>query len=79
MDDNEAFFGIGEDFFRLESSAALAGAVTGVNVHVERPEAVGTMVSRGISERCDLAAAMGADEAVVVFGKSFCFHNVPLS
>ena len=42
-------------------------AVSGHNIHMERPEAKGAMVARGIAERLDLAAAVGTDKARIIF------------
>ena len=65
--------GLGADGFHL--TAAGIGSVAGVNVHVERPEAKGAMVAGGKAQGEDFLAAMGTEEAVIVFGKSFLFHK----
>ena len=61
---------------RTENTAAVVGSVTGVDIHVQRAEAEGAVVARGVAERKDLLAAALADEAVVVFGESLVFHIV---
>ena len=74
VDDDEPPAGVRLGADRLHQPAAGVGAVAGVDVHVERPEAERAMVARGVAERGDLAAAMRADETAVVFGKPFLFH-----
>lgn len=74
MHDNESLFRVGLSLYRLKPAAAFARAVAGVFVHVQRPKAMRTMVSRRISERLYLAPAMRADKAVIIFPKSLFFH-----
>ncbi len=62
------------DLDRLKLSAALAGSVAGIFVHVKRPKAKRAMVSRRIAERFDLPAAVSADKSVIIFPKSLFFH-----
>ena len=78
VQDHVAFFGVRLNADRLHLTLAGVGAVSGIDIHVERPEAEGTMVSGGISQRLNLPSAMGADKAVVVFGKAFLFHVILL-
>ena len=52
---------------RLHLPAAGAGAVAGVFVHMERPEAERAVIARGVAERLDLPAAMRAHKAGIVF------------
>ena len=68
---NVALFGVGLGADGLQQAAAFIGAVAGVDVHVDRPQAEGAMVTGGIAKRLDLSAAMGTDEAAVVFCKAF--------
>ncbi len=74
MDDDEAFFGVGFGFHGAEDSFAIGCSVSGVNIQVEGGEAMGAMVTGGIAEGEDFFAAACADEAVVIFGKSFVFQ-----
>lgn len=72
-----ALFGVGHDLDRLHWRATFAGAVAGIYVDVKRPKAKGAVIARGVAERLDLLATMGADKSVVVFCKSFLFHKNP--
>jgi len=60
------------DWFHL--TAAVGGAVTGIFIQVEGPEAEGAMIPGGIAQRLDFLSAMGAGKAAVVFGEAFGFH-----
>ena len=62
---------------RLKGTAAIRGAVAGIDIQMERPEAEGAVVTRAVAERLDLLAAVGAREARIVFGKPFLFHKAP--
>ena len=75
VDDYVALFRVGNYLDRLHRRLALAGAVTGIYIEVERPKAEGAMVSGGIAKRLYFLAAMGADKAVIIFRKSFAFHR----
>ena len=79
MDDDVAVavFGIGLGADGLHLTAAGIGAIAGVDVDVEGPEAEGAMIARGEAEGCDLFLAMRADESAIVFGKPFLFHERP--
>ena len=67
MNNNVSLLWIGNNFDRFHRGATFAGAITGVYVNVKRPEAEWAVIARGISEWLYLLAAMGADEAVIVF------------
>ena len=71
MDYNVSFAGVGLGADGLQQAAAFIGAVAGVDVHVDRPQAEGAMVTGGIAQGLDLSAAMGADKSAVVFCKAF--------
>ena len=75
-DDDIALLGIGLCGDGLQIPSAGIGAVAGVDVHVPRPEAEGTVVAGGVAQGLDLFAAMDADKAVVQLGKAFLFHVV---
>ena len=74
-DDDIALFGIRLGGDGLQISSAGVGSVTGIDVHVSRPEAEGAMVAGGVAQGLDLATAMDADKTVVQFGKAFLFHG----
>ena len=69
-----AVFDVGLGADRLQFTAAGVGAISRVDVHVERPETKRAMVARGIAEREHLFFAMCANKAAIVFGESFLFH-----
>ena len=75
-DDDIALLGIGLGGDGLQIATARIGAVTGIDVHVPRPEAEGTVVAGGVAQGLDLFAAMDADKAVVQLGKAFLFHGM---
>ncbi len=74
VEDDIAFFRVRKRFYGAHDAAALTSPVPGVDVNVERAEALGAVVARCVAEREHLKAAVGADEAVVVFGEKFLFH-----
>ena len=67
VEDYIPLLGVVDYLYRLHLSPALAGAVTGIYVKVERPQTKGTMVARGVAQGLDLTSAMRADKSVVVF------------
>ena len=73
-----SLLGVGLCLDGAENTAAGVGSVAGVDINVERAEAEGAMIARGISEGEHLLAAVLADKAVIVFCESFVFHTVPL-
>ena len=68
-------FGVGKRSYRAQNSAARICSVPGVYINVKRREAKRAVISRGISERKNLATAAFAYKSVIVFGKSFVFHG----
>ena len=74
VNDHVAFARVGLYADRLHWRAALVGAVSGVDIHVQGPQAKRAMVARGIAQRQDLFFAVRADESAVVFGKAFLLH-----
>ena len=76
MNDNVALFGVSNNLNRLHRRATFAGSVAGIYINVQRPQAERAVVARGVSERLDLFAAMGADKTVVILRKSFALHRV---
>ena len=64
-DDDVALLGIGLGGDGLQIPSAGVGSVTGIDVHVPRPKAEGTMIAGGVAQGLDLTAAMDADETVV--------------
>ena len=75
-DDDVPLLGVGLGGDGLQIPSAGVGAVAGVDVHVPRPEAEGTVVARGVAEWQYLLAAILTYEAVVVLSESFVFHIV---
>lgn len=68
------FFGVGLGSARLHFAKARAGAVAGVQVDVERPETVRAVITRGVTEGGNGAAAVSAGKCAVVFYKAFVFY-----
>ena len=75
VDKHVASLGVGLRLDGTEDAAAWVGPVTGIDIHVERAEAEGTVVSGGVAQGQDLLAAILAYESVVVLGKSGSIHN----
>ena len=67
MQDHKARFWVRARRDRLHSPAALTRAVTGIDVHVQAPQAKGTMIARGHRKRLHRLAAVRADKSAVVF------------
>jgi len=70
-------FRVGQGTDRLHQPAAATGAVAGEVVDMQRPEAKGAVIPRGVAERPDFCPASGADKAGVIFGKALGFHICP--
>lgn len=64
---HKALFGVRLGANGAKRSAAGICSIPGVDVHVYRPQAVGAVVSRRISERLYLPTAVETNEAVIVF------------
>ena len=62
-----SFFGVGHHLDGLHRCAALAGAVTGVDIDVKRPQTVWTVVARRVSKGLYLLAAVSANKTVIIF------------
>ena len=75
VDENVATLGVGKGADGAENTATGVGAVAGENVYVQRAEAEGAMVARGVAERENLLATVLAGEATIVFLKSFLLHS----
>ena len=75
VSDHKSLFGMGQYCMRLHQAAANAGAVSGKFIHVKRPQAIRTVISRGIYQGRNLFFAVTADKSAVVFGKSLRFHK----
>ena len=71
VDDNISLLRIGKRLDGAENTAAIVCSVAGINIYVQRAEAEGTMVSRGVAKGLDLTSAVLTDKALVVFCKSF--------
>ena len=67
VQNNVSLFGVGNYLDWLHGCAALAGAVAGVYVNVERPKTERAVIARGVSKWKHLLAAMCTDKSVVVF------------
>ena len=75
MNDDKSLFGVGLGTDRFHLPLTLTGAVSRIDVYVERPKAKGTVVARGVAERLHGLFAMCADKSVVVFCEPFLLHN----
>ena len=67
MHDNISAFRVGNSSYRAQNSAARICSVPGVYINVKRREAKRAVISRGISERKNLLAAIFAYKSVIVF------------
>ncbi len=74
VDDHKSSACIGLYADRFHLPAALVGAIPRVDVHMQRPQAKGAMIARGIAQRNYFLSAMRANKTVVVFRKSLLFH-----
>ena len=74
VNDHVSLSRVGLHADRLHRSAALVGAIPGIDVHVQGPQAKRAVVARGVAQGQDLFSAMRANKAAVVFGKAFLFH-----
>ena len=74
-DDDIALLGIGLGRDGLQVTATGIGTVTGIDVHVPRPKAEGTMIAGGVAQGLYLPSAMDAGKTVVQLGKTFLFHG----
>ena len=66
---------VGERLNGAQDTAAVVGSVTGIYINVQGAKTKGAVISRGVSEREHLLAAILADKALVVFLKSLFFHS----
>lgn len=76
--DDKALLGIRLRENGIHNTAAVRCAVAGIYIEMETAEAKRAMVARGIAERRNLASAVLANEAAVVFCESFLFHVIVL-
>lgn len=74
VDDDKSLLGVGESLYGTKNTLAVVGSVTGIYIHVERAEAEGAVISRGVSKGEHLSATVLADKACIVFLKSLVFH-----
>ena len=75
MHDDIALARVDLDAYGLKCAPAQRGSVPRIDVKMKRPKAEGAMVARAVAKRLDLASAMRADKALIVFGKAFLFHK----
>jgi hypothetical protein len=75
VNNNVALSRVGLNADRFHFPLAFAGAISGVDVYVKRPQAKGTVIARGVAQGVHLLAAMRADKAVVIFCKSLLLHG----
>ena len=73
--DDIPLFRVCNDFDGAHYAVTFARSVAGVYVYVERAEALGAMVARGIAERFYLKATVCTDKAIIVFCKKLLFHK----
>jgi hypothetical protein len=76
VDDDKALFGIGQSLYGTKDTVAIVGSVAGIYINVERAEAEGTVISRGVTKGKHLSATVLTDKACIVFLKSLVFHIV---
>ena len=50
VDDDKSLFGVGQGLYGTKDALTLVGSVAGIDVHVERAEAEGTVISRGVAK-----------------------------
>ena len=74
VDDHKSSTRVGFHADRFHLPTALVCAIPGVDVHVQRPQAKGAMIARGIAQRNHFLSAMRANKTVVIFRKSLLFH-----
>ncbi len=67
VNDDVAFFRIGDRRHRAKQPAAGVGTVAGIDIHVKRRKAKGAMIARAFSERQNLFAAILTDKSTVIF------------
>ncbi len=71
-----SFFWIRQSKHRLHQPSAIAASIAGIDIEMKRIQTKRAMVSRCISKRKDLFAAMLANKSRIVFQKSFIFHAI---
>ena len=76
---DKALFIVGLASDGAENTAAGILAVARQNIDVQRTEAEGAMVARGVPERQNLFSAACAEKSAVIFLKSLGFHKKFLS
>ena len=76
VNDYESLFRIGDRLYRLKLSSALVCSVSRIYIHVKRPKTERTMITRRISKRLHLSAAVCAYKGIVVFSKSLLLHII---
>jgi hypothetical protein len=59
----------------LHLPAAGIGAVTGVDVYVQRPKTKRAVVARGKAQGLYFFSTVRANKAAIVFAKAFLFHG----
>lgn len=74
VDNDIAALWVGLCLDGAEDAAAAVCSVAGVDIHVQRAETEGAVVAGGVAQGEHLLAAVLADEAVVILGKSFSLH-----
>ena len=76
VDDDVAPPGIGLNAEGHHFAATVGGAVAGIDVKVQGPQAEGAVVAGAVAQRGYLTTAVGAYKGGVIFGKAFLFHDV---
>ena len=74
VQDDVPLFRVCNNLYGVHDAVAFAGSVARVNIYVERAEALGAVVARGVAQGLYLEAAVGADKAVIVFCEKLLFH-----
>ena len=77
LNHDEPLFRVGGGTDWTEHAVAGIRPVPGENIHVQGAKAERTVIAGGVPEGQNLASAVHADESVVLFLKSFGFHNIP--
>ena len=75
VDDDVALSGIGFHADGHHLTAAIRGAIPGIDVKVERPQTERAVIAGTVTEGEYLSSAVGADEGSVVFCESFLFPS----
>jgi hypothetical protein len=74
VDNNVAPFSVRLGLYGTKNAHTAVCPIPGIDVYVQRAKAEGTMISRGVTERKHLLAAILADKSRIILLESFIFH-----